>query len=1608
MAKPVITPDMLLAAPGARVTCVATGDISPTYWLDEGSGVANQMLPAADGTLIASPLLVQSVEKRKVIAQKGRATGANLQYPLHASQIATAALITNHANLYWRGRLYDGGNRFIIGFQMWCLSPNWYIDVERLDGVKLRYSQTNQFSAGKIIEISYDIGYAYAFYDGNFLWGDAHTFSIIEPVSALFTVVWAVNPGTPQPTPGGNQADFRFSNPILQGTWPLIHMPGSQNMSLNSYNASGGLVTDAEHTAALNSRTWSQQSSGAPEMKFTYPAGNTVKKIRVYYLANGPQTLANSDLVEIQLTGGTTTPLQITSPTAPLTMQPGASVAVVCNYPSSELVYTAGGGGGSFSGSTYTASLNAGNTYFIHVARGGEATQLTVAVPAKITPASVSLVGSTSQAISTNADVTNFASTGWATTGGTLSAKAVRSVTYTAPASVGTYQITAQTAFGTLTTTVTVTASGGTVVSGFRLLPSAGFSVEVGAQVTVDAVSDLSPAIWATLENARVDGANNNLIILDNAVQSRDFIANAFGTEGGTLEWTVGADLANSGSDTHKFGWLVQSASSGINLASPILECFFWASGGNNSWFYIYTSGLRTQLEVSPIDAGTGIRIVVPNPYTGTWQVWLKLNSASSWTQVDSFAGMALPKHVRFQYTPQIYHAANNTVPVGAPILTGRWEKFYPPQWTAILLNAQGQTIGSLPVTPQEAAGASGPNGSFPQQAKVTASAVGSGRVSAQFPSGQTATNIVPITIAQTATPLDVISPATSPVVLNPNEVITVTANYDPALLTYFASGGSFGITPETKNVYTAPYKAGTGNYYFDVKKASEQVRTFVSIRLKLIPSSKFASPGETVYFELNTDDANVTVGATAGTVSLGQFLGGGARQIVYTAPLTAGTFTITADSPAGTTSGTVTVQTQAAIDITNTSADVEPGSQTVIQTNYPAAEVTFSVSPQAGSFAGPIWTAPNTAGRYTITASRAGAGSDTVLLIVPLRITPKNPASIGQSGQIQFTANFSPVTWIVSPGSGSINLAGLYTAPLSSGQYGVSVNATVAGNATSDNALVTVSGAALAVQGPTSITVQPGEQYRILVNYPLSEVNFNATPPGSFGLGTDENLYTAPTDAGTYTAQVARGNEFVNVTFTVPVVLTPAAISLGNSEIQIFSVNADVTNFATTGWTATGGALATPAIRTVQYTAGTTAGTYGITAITNKGTISAVITLTGAAGGALSITYPADPVTMNPSSSITLGFNVPYEPGIVLTATGGTFSGATFTAPQIAGTYTITATKGAQSDTLTVKIPLVVAPSAVVCGPGARTLLTINHPSPAFTVAVGAGSMDGNTFVASHTVASYAQGILVSAIGLTVAVAVVIQSTQLVVYGPQTITLSSGGSYTVSSNVPATAATYMAFGGHFENTNVYVAPDGAGNYYFIVNYEGQQVRIDVHVPLRITPDVARLSAGQTQQFSVNAPSANWSTTAGSIDPVTGFYTAPQTGTVATVTATTPTGSDTAQVLLLEEFPFPASYSVAGEQGRDAIIVKLEDGRRHGRIQGAVFKSYDLHFDNREQEEIETVLDWHRDRYPERPFLFNDSDLSLYVAVVFDSEVRWEDLGECRFNYAFRVLETLD
>jgi hypothetical protein len=259
----------------------------------------------------------------------------------------------------------------------------------------------------------------------------------------------------------------------------------------------------------------------------------------------------------------------------------------------------------------------------------------------------------------------------------------------------------------------------------------------------------------------------------------------------------------------------------------------------------------------------------------------------------------------------------------------------------------------------------------------------------------------------------------------------------------------------------------------------------------------------------------------------------------------------------------------------------------------------------------------------------------------------------------------------------------------------------------------------------------------------------------------------------------------------------------------------------------------------------------------------------------------------------------------------------------------------------------------------------------------------------------------------------VTIQQVDLVVFGPRSIILEPRAQHQVESNPFGRDVSYTANGGSFgtgTSNSVYTAPTQAGNYFFTVHYAGQSIRIDVRVPLRISPKSRSMAAGETFQFSVNAAGASWSATSTSGPAGTilqnGFYTAPSSGgTIVTITASGNGDSDTATVSFLTIYPYNPTFATEGETVSRAAVVYTEDGQPKGRLKD-IKKTYQLHYDFRDRAEVLAAIAFHEARFPDLPFLYQDHNLNIFVAVRFDSQISWQwSGGGCSGSYSFRIKE---
>ena len=215
------------------------------------------------------------------------------------------------------------------------------------------------------------------------------------------------------------------------------------------------------------------------------------------------------------------------------------------------------------------------------------------------------------------------------------------------------------------------------------------------------------------------------------------------------------------------------------------------------------------------------------------------------------------------------------------------------------------------------------------------------------------------------------------------------------------------------------------------------------NVSVTLSPNTASLQTGQPAQFSatvVGTTNTAVTWTASSGTVtSTGQ----------YTAPSTAGTYTVTATSaadPSKAASARVTVSppNQITISITPTSASVSSGGQEQFSASLSGTSNTAVIwSDSAGTITtSGLYTAPSTAGTYTVTAVSAAdhskSASSAVIVspaqTVTVSISPTTIA-VPQKWQEQFAAAVSgtsntAVSWTVTQGTGTIAPSGLFTAP--------------------------------------------------------------------------------------------------------------------------------------------------------------------------------------------------------------------------------------------------------------------------------------------------------------------------------------------------------------------------------------------------------------------------------------------------------------------------------------------------------------------------------------------------------------------------------------------------
>jgi len=777
--------------------------------------------------------------------------------------------------------------------------------------------------------------------------------------------------------------------------------------------------------------------------------------------------------------------------------------------------------------------------------------------------------------------------------------------------------------------------------------------------------------------------------------------------------------------------------------------------------------------------------------------------------------------------------------------------------------------------------------------------------------------------------------------------------------VTWSVEGGEANGAVTTDGVYTAPHRAGTymvlATSIVDPSKSASALITVRDVEVELDPTTATVSTAGTTTFSATVSG---TVGSAAVTWSVLEGAVGGSITDtgVYTAPITGGTYTVVATSvadPSKEATAQVTV-IEVVVDVSPSMVTLDQGDSTTLfadVTGTTETEVVWWV--EGGDVNGTVtpagvYTAPAKAGTYTVLAISAADPSKSGFSLITVRDVQvqldRTTATVSTAGSTTFSATVtgtvasSAVTWSVLEGAtgGSITSSGVYTAPTTGGTYKV-VATSVADPSKEATASVTVVPVVVEVS-PSTITLDQGATTTIVATVSgtqATDVSWSVDGGDTNGTITTAGVYTAPAKAGTYTVRatsVADASKSASSLVTVRDVevqldRTTASVSTAGSTTFSATVTGTTASSAVT-WSvqegATGGSITAAGV----YTAPTTGGTYTVVATSvadPSKKASASVTVV-----AVVVAVSPSTITLDQGATTTLVATVSGTPetDVTWSVDGGGTNGAittagVYTAPAIAGTFTVRATSTAdatKSGTATVTVRDVQVQldrtTATVSTAGTTTFsatVTGTTASSAVTWSVQEGATGGSITAAGVYTAPTTGGTY-SVVATSVAdpskkaTASVTVVAVVVAVSPSTITLDQGATTTLVATVSGTQATDVTWSvdgggtnGAITTAGIYTAPAKAGTYTVRATSTADATKSgtatvtvrDVQVQLDRT--TATVSTAGTTSFSatvtgtVASSAVTWSVqegaTGGSITSA-GVYTAPTTGGTFTVVAT--------------------------------------------------------------------------------------------------------------------------
>ncbi len=586
-------------------------------------------------------------------------------------------------------------------------------------------------------------------------------------------------------------------------------------------------------------------------------------------------------------------------------------------------------------------------------------------------------------------------------------------------------------------------------------------------------------------------------------------------------------------------------------------------------------------------------------------------------------------------------------------------------------------------------------------------------------------------TVTVTAAPVVAVSmsPGSASLISRSTQQFTanVTGTSNTAVTWSTASG-----TVTNNGLYTAPATAGTytvsATSQADTTKSASATITVTAapvIAVSISPGSASLIGGGTQQFSANvtgTSNSAVTWSSTGGAVT---------TNGLYTAPATAGTYSVTATSVAD-----ASKSASAAITVT----DPSPGMPAFVQVAAATPQ-----SPQ--STVTVVYPAAQSAGDLNVvvvgwndTTSNVTSVSDSSGNAYALAVGPTIGTGLSQSiyfakdiasGSNQVTVTFDQAA--AYPDIRILEYAGLDTvSPLD-------VSAAAAGNSSS------------ASSGPATTTA---------TNELLLGADTIATTTTGVGGGFTSRIITSPdsnfvedkivSTTGSYsaTASLSSGSWVMQMAAfriaagsssppSVAVNVSPSSINLETGATQQFTATVTGTTNTAVTWSASCGTITASGL----YTAPAAAESCSVTAASQADTTksaSATVTVTAAPVVAVSISPGSASLISGGTQQFTANVTGTSNTAVTWSTTGGTIStGGLYTAPATAGTYTVTATSVADpiksaTASVTVTVSSAVSPTLVqhVSCPNGRSTGNAQASTPDYICPLPEPSQAGNALI--------------------------------------------------------------------------------------------------------------------------------------------------------------------------------------------------------------------------------------------------------------------------------------